>query len=90
MTWIRRFGVMPVADLTHLAGRAAGEPATDPVHEGHHRAAAHVLVEALAAGDEGAAARHLAALRHDPASRIDPWVLAGHAARLALRRGRST
>jgi hypothetical protein len=82
-----------MADLTHMAHRVPdgqGHPAEgDRRHEAafaatRHQLAARVYVEALAAGDDGAAARHLHALQHDPGAGIDPWRLAAEVGRQAL------
>ena len=86
-----------LTDLTHLAHRVPdgqGHPAeaarrhAAEVAEQRHELAALVYVDALAAGDEGAAARHLATLRHD--AEIDPWRLLAIVTARALRMGAGT
>ena len=84
------------ADLTHLGHRVPdrhGYPGEDErrhaaeVAEQRLHAAAQVLVRCLTSGDEGAARRHLQALRLDPASGVDPWALALAATVRAVRMG---
>jgi hypothetical protein len=90
--WSPRSGQVRVADLTHLTARVPdgqGNPAeTERRHEAdvsaiRHEVAARVYVAALADGDEGAAAQHLASLQHDPG--IDPWRFCAAVAARALR-----
>lgn len=87
------------ADLTHMGGRVPdgqGHPAEgdrrQAAAEAEHRVqvAALVFVDALAAGDEGGALRHLNALEHDPAAGVNPWRLVEAAAKRAPRAGSGT
>lgn len=81
------------ADLTHLPGRIPdghGHPGEDDrrhaadVADQRLQLAARVLADCLARGDEGAAKRHVQALRLD-ADPIDPWQLALVATARAMR-----
>jgi len=86
-----------MADLTHVTGRVPdgqGHPAeadrrhAAEVADQHHELAARVYVDSLISGDEGAAARHLNGLQHDPGAALDPWRLIAAVATQALARSR--
>jgi hypothetical protein len=84
------------ADLSHLGARVPdgqGWPGeADRRHAAgvsamRHDLAAQAYVDALAGGNEGAAAQHLHRLQHDPESGVDPWRLTEAVAARALRVG---
>jgi hypothetical protein len=88
--------VLGRADLAHLSSRVPdgqGNPAeSERRHEAavsatRHEVAARVYMAERASCDEGAAARHLNSLRHDPESGVDPWRLTEAVAARALRVG---